>query len=58
MLVLDMGTPIKILDVAKRLIAHSGRRDVEVVFTGLRPGEKLHEVLFSENEAGNRPPTR
>jgi len=51
-LVLDMGTPIKILDVAKRLIAHSGRSDVEVVFTGLRPGEKLHEVLFSENEAG------
>ncbi|NCD16927.1 MAG: polysaccharide biosynthesis protein [Actinobacteria bacterium] len=51
-LVLDMGTPIKILDVATRLIAHSGRRDVEVVFTGLRPGEKLHEVLFSENEAG------
>ncbi len=51
-LVLDMGTPIKILDVAKRLIAHSGRSDVEIVFTGLRPGEKLHEVLFSENEAG------
>ncbi|MDX5399832.1 MAG: polysaccharide biosynthesis protein, partial [Actinomycetes bacterium] len=38
-----------ILDVARRLIAQS-RRDVEVVFTGLRPGEKLHEVLFSDGE--------
>ncbi len=50
-LVLDMGTPIKILDVAKRLIAQSGK-DVEIVYTGLRPGEKLHEVLFSAAEAG------
>lgn len=46
-----MGELINILDVAQRLIAKSGRR-VEIVFTGLRPGEKLHEVLFSENEAG------
>ncbi|NCD16926.1 MAG: polysaccharide biosynthesis protein [Actinobacteria bacterium] len=50
-LVLDMGEPIKILDVAKRLIIKSGRR-IEIVFTGLRPGEKLHEVLFSTSEAG------
>jgi len=50
-LVLDMGTPIRILDVAKRLIAQSGK-DGEIVFTGLRPGEKLHEVLFSAAEAG------
>jgi len=50
-LVLDMGMPIPILDVARRLIAQS-RRDVEIVFTGLRPGEKLHEVLFSDTEAG------
>jgi len=48
-LVLDMGSPIRILDVAKRLIAQSGK-DIEIVFTGLRPGEKLHEVLFSEKE--------
>ncbi len=48
-LVLDMGSPIRILDVAKRLIAQSGK-EIEIVFTGLRPGEKLHEVLFSERE--------
>jgi len=53
-LVLDMGSPIRILDVARRLIAQSGK-DVEVVFTGLRPGEKLHEVLFSDRE--HRQPT-
>ncbi len=50
-LVLDMGTPIRILDVATRLIAQSGRA-IEIVYTGLRPGEKLHEVLFSASEAG------
>ena len=49
-LVLNMGTPIKILDVAERLIENSGK-DIEIKFTGLRPGEKLSEVLFSENEA-------
>lgn len=53
-LVLDMGEPIKILDVAKRLIAQSGKA-IEVVFTGVRPGEKLHEDLFSESEQGVRP---
>src|SRR5659263_677040 len=46
-----MGTPIRIIDVAKRLIAQSGRA-IEIVYTGLRPGEKLHEVLFSASEAG------
>jgi len=49
-LVLDMGEPVKIIDVAKRLIDESGRHDVEIVFTGLRPGEKLHEALFSQGE--------
>nr|NLI49060.1 polysaccharide biosynthesis protein [Propionibacterium sp.] len=48
-LVLDMGEPVGILDVAKGLIARSGR-DIEIVFTGLRPNEKLHEVLFSGDE--------
>nr|WP_294696243.1 nucleoside-diphosphate sugar epimerase/dehydratase [uncultured Friedmanniella sp.] len=52
-LVLDMGEPVKILDVAKRLVTKS-RSAVDIVFTGLRPGEKLHEVLFSENELGQR----
>lgn len=53
-LVLDMGEPVRILDVARRLITHSGE-DIEIVFTGLRPNEKLHEDLFSENETGVRP---
>ena len=48
-LVLDMGTPVKILDVARRMIATSGKR-IEISFTGLREGEKLREVLFSEHE--------
>ncbi|WP_418608269.1 polysaccharide biosynthesis protein [Georgenia sp. SUBG003] len=53
-LVLDMGEPVKILDVAKRLITHSGK-DIEIVFTGLRPNEKMHEELFSVDEEGARP---
>ncbi|HZK05958.1 MAG TPA: nucleoside-diphosphate sugar epimerase/dehydratase [Actinomycetaceae bacterium] len=48
-LVLDMGEPVRILDVARRLIWKSGK-DVDIVFTGLRPGEKLHESLFSACE--------
>jgi len=50
-MVLDMGEPIRIVDVANRLIAESGK-DIEIHFTGLRPGEKLHEVLFSGLEKG------
>ncbi|MGI8761834.1 MAG: polysaccharide biosynthesis protein [Jatrophihabitantaceae bacterium] len=53
-LVLDMGEPVKIVDVANRMIAMSGK-DVEVVFTGLREGEKLHEELLGDGEAGIRP---
>lgn len=49
-LVLDMGEPVKIVDVAKRLLEESGHTDIDIEFTGLRPGEKLHEVLFSEGE--------
>ncbi|WP_341359212.1 nucleoside-diphosphate sugar epimerase/dehydratase [Georgenia sp. M64] len=52
-LVLDMGEPVKILDVAKRLITHAAK-DVEIVFTGLRPNEKLHEELFGTDEVGER----
>ncbi|WP_018156632.1 nucleoside-diphosphate sugar epimerase/dehydratase [Demetria terragena] len=48
-MVLDMGDPMKIVDVAKSLIRHSGK-DVEIAFTGLRPGEKLSEELFSPFE--------
>ena len=53
-LILDMGTPVRIEDVAKHMIDKSGR-DIEIVYTGLREGEKLHEVLSSEAESGHRP---
>jgi FlaA1/EpsC-like NDP-sugar epimerase len=51
--VLDMGDPVKIVDLAKNLIRLSGKElgvDAEIVFTGLRPGEKLHEELIVEGE--------
>ena len=54
-LVLDMGEPVRIIDVARQMIEASGRRDVEIEFSGLRPGEKLHEVLASPGEEGDRP---
>ena len=53
-LVLDMGAPVRILDVANQLIEQSGRT-IEIRFTGLRPGEKLHEVLLSHGELATRP---
>ncbi|GAA1886122.1 polysaccharide biosynthesis protein [Lapillicoccus jejuensis] len=49
-MVLDMGRPMRILDVARTLVRRSGRHDVRIVFTGLRPGEKLGEDLFSTTE--------
>lgn len=48
-LVLDMGEPVRIADIAARMAARSDR-PIEVVYTGLRPGEKLHEVLIGEEE--------
>ncbi len=48
-LVLDMGQPVRIADVARRLAARSPR-PVDVVYTGLSSGEKLHEELFDDNE--------
>ncbi|MGW5363492.1 polysaccharide biosynthesis protein [Actinopolymorpha pittospori] len=53
-LILDMGRPVRIADVARHLIATSGRK-VEVVYTGLRDGEKLHEDLFDDGEPDHRP---
>ncbi|WP_107705071.1 polysaccharide biosynthesis protein [Nocardioides allogilvus] len=49
-MVLEMGEPVKILDVAKRMIKLSGARSIDIVFTGLRQGEKLHEQLFGDDE--------
>jgi FlaA1/EpsC-like NDP-sugar epimerase len=53
-LVLDMGQPVRIADMAQRLAAGSGR-EIDVAFTGLRPGEKLHEDLFGSGEHDQRP---
>ncbi len=53
-LILDMGEPVGILDVAKRMIAQSGK-SIEIVYTGLRHGEKLHEELVAEGEGDERP---
>jgi FlaA1/EpsC-like NDP-sugar epimerase len=61
--VLDMGEPVKIVDLARNMIRLSGKeprfpddpattaRDVRIVFTGARPGEKIHEELWSEDES-------
>jgi FlaA1/EpsC-like NDP-sugar epimerase len=48
-LILDMGSPLKIADLAQHMINRSGR-NISVEFTGLRPGEKAHEVLVSSTE--------
>ncbi len=51
--VLNMGQPVKIVDLAERMIRLSGLepgRDIEITFTGIRPGERLHEILFAREE--------
>ena len=53
--IFDMGEPVKIVDLAKRMIQLSGRTDVKIVFTGLRHGEKLYEELLATKE--NTKPT-
>lgn len=54
--VFDMGKPVKIVDLAKRMIQLSGATNVEIKFTGLRDGEKLYEEVLSDKE-GNLPTT-
>jgi O-antigen biosynthesis protein WbqV len=51
--VLNMGQPVKIVDMAERLIRLSGLQpgiDIEIAFSGMRPGERLHEILFASEE--------
>jgi FlaA1/EpsC-like NDP-sugar epimerase len=51
--VLNMGQPVKIVDLAERMIRLSGLQpghDIEIVFTGMRPGERLNEILFASQE--------
>ena len=51
--VLNMGQPVKIVELAERIIRLSGLepgRDIEIKFTGIRPGERLHEILFAREE--------
>lgn len=48
--VLDMGKPVKIYDLAQNMIAMSGMNDIEIIETGLRPGEKLYEELLVKTE--------
>ena len=52
--VLNMGQPVKIVDLAERMIRLSGLQpghDIEIVFTGMRPGERLNEILFASEES-------
>src|ERR1035437_724478 len=51
--VLNMGQPVRIVDLAERIIRLSGLepgRDIKITFTGIRPGERLHEILFAREE--------
>jgi FlaA1/EpsC-like NDP-sugar epimerase len=53
-LILDMGEPVRIADIARRLAARASR-PVDIVYTGLRPGEKLFEQLLGRDEVDHRP---
>jgi O-antigen biosynthesis protein WbqV len=51
--VLNMGQPVKIVELAERIVRLSGLepgRDIDITFTGIRPGERLHEILFAREE--------
>jgi FlaA1/EpsC-like NDP-sugar epimerase len=48
--VFDMGAPVRIVDLAKRMIKLSGAQNIEIKFTGLREGEKLYEEVLNDQE--------
>lgn len=48
--IFDMGTPVRIVDLAKQMIRLSGNKHIRIEYTGLRPGEKLYEDLLSDKE--------
>ena len=48
--VFDMGHSVKISELAKRMIKLSGKQNIEIVYTGLRPGEKLYEEVLNDQE--------
>ena len=55
--VLDMGKPVRIVDLARKMVLLSGFRpeeDIRIVYSGLRPGEKLSEELFYSSEVGTK----
>jgi FlaA1/EpsC-like NDP-sugar epimerase len=57
-MILDMGEPVKIVDLARDLILLSGLRypdDIDIVFSGVRAGEKMEEELFYPTETGSTP---
>jgi FlaA1/EpsC-like NDP-sugar epimerase len=54
-LILDMGAPVRIVDLVTRMAAFAGKAGLPVVFTGLRPGERLHERLIGDDEVDDRP---
>lgn len=51
--ILDMGEPVKIYDLALKMIEFSGRYGVEIIEVGIRPGEKIHEELLSQHEVAS-----
>ncbi len=53
--ILDMGEPIKIVDLAKKMIELSGKKDIKIAFTGLRAGEKLYEELLIDDSEASTP---
>ena len=59
--VLDMGKPVKIVDLARNMILLSGHKpdeDIKIVFTGLRPGEKLYEEMLMKEEGLQETPNK